>query len=53
MGGTSDKKLDLKLRVWRQTNTDDAGKFEEYDAKGISTDASFLEMIDIVNEDLM
>jgi succinate dehydrogenase / fumarate reductase iron-sulfur subunit len=42
--------LNLKLRVWRQKNSQDAGHFEEYDAPGISSDASFLEMIDIVNE---
>lgn len=50
MGGTSGKNLNLKLRVWRQKNPSDKGQFEEYDAKDISTDASFLEMIDIVNE---
>lgn len=50
MGGSNGKNINLKLRVWRQKNAADAGHFEEYDAKGISTDASFLEMIDIVNE---
>ena len=29
------KELNLKLKVWRQDNTDDSGRFEEYDAKGI------------------
>jgi succinate dehydrogenase / fumarate reductase iron-sulfur subunit len=53
MGGTSSKLLNLKLKIWRQKNAKDQGHFEEYDAKGISTDASFLEMIDIVNEDLI
>jgi succinate dehydrogenase / fumarate reductase iron-sulfur subunit len=52
MGGTSQKKLNLKLRVWRQKKGQ-PGHFEDYDAKGISTDASFLEMIDIVNEHLI
>ena len=32
------KELNLKLKVWRQDNTDDSGRFEEYDAKGIDTD---------------
>lgn len=53
MAGTDQRKLNLKLRVWRQNNTKDAGHFEEYDAKDISTDASFLEMLDIVNERLI
>lgn len=53
MGGTSQKKLNLKLRVWRQARPDQPGKFEDYDAPGISTDASFLEMLDIVNERLI
>ncbi len=52
MGGTDQRKLNLKLRVWRQTKSE-AGRFEEYDAKNISVDASFLEMIDMVNEDLI
>ena len=46
------KELNLKLKVWRQDNTDDSGRFEEYDAKGIDTDMSFLEMLDVVNEGL-
>jgi succinate dehydrogenase / fumarate reductase iron-sulfur subunit len=53
MGGTAQTKINLKLRVWRQTNPNTAGKFEEYDARDISTDASFLEMLDIVNERLI
>ena len=46
------KELNLKLKVWRQDNTDDSGRFEEYDAKGIDPDMSFLEMLDVVNEGL-
>ena len=46
------KELNLKLKVWRQDNTDDSGRFEDYDAKGIDTDMSFLEMLDVVNEGL-
>jgi succinate dehydrogenase / fumarate reductase, iron-sulfur subunit len=44
--------LNLKLKVWRQKNKQDKGNFVEYDAKGISEHASFLEMLDIVNERL-
>lgn len=46
------KTLNLTLRVWRQKGPDSAGKFETYKAKNISTDMSFLEMIDVINEQL-
>lgn len=45
--------MNLKLKIWRQKNKDDKGHFEEYNAKGISQDMSFLEMLDVVNEDLV
>ena len=44
--------MDLTLRVWRQAAPGVAGRFETYQAKRISPDASFLEMLDQVNEDL-
>lgn len=44
--------MDLTLRVWRQAKINAPGEFVEYPAKGIPKDASFLEMLDIVNEDL-
>jgi succinate dehydrogenase / fumarate reductase, iron-sulfur subunit len=44
--------MNLKLKVWRQKNAKTPGKMVEYDAKGISPDMSFLEMLDVVNEDL-
>jgi succinate dehydrogenase / fumarate reductase iron-sulfur subunit len=44
--------MDLTLRVWRQAGRDRPGDFAEYRARGISPDASFLEMLDIVNERL-
>ena len=53
MGGSSQKTLNLKLKVWRQKGPKDKGFFMEYEAKGISTDASFLEMMDVMNEDLV
>lgn len=49
----STKTINLKLRVWRQQSNGQEGRFEDYDAKGISTDASFLEMLDVVNEELV
>ena len=47
------KKLNLTLKVWRQKNADSAGKIETYAAKDIPEEASFLEMLDIVNEELV
>ncbi len=47
--------IDLRLHVWRQESADSSGKFEDYTkyAKEISTHASFLEMLDVVNERLV
>ena len=47
--------IDLKLHVWRQSGPRDGGRFEDYSehAKGISTHASFLEFLDVVNERLV
>jgi succinate dehydrogenase / fumarate reductase iron-sulfur subunit len=45
--------INLTLHVWRQKNAQDPGRFEEYAAKNISTEMSFLEMLDVVNEDLI
>jgi succinate dehydrogenase iron-sulfur subunit len=44
--------MNLTLRVWRQANASSAGRFEIYQARNISPDASFLEMLDVVNEEL-
>lgn len=46
------KNINLTLKVWRQNGQKDKGRFETYEAKGISTDMSFLEMLDVVNEKL-
>lgn len=45
--------MNLTLFVWRQKNTDDKGKLERYEAKDINHHMSFLEMLDVVNEDLL
>jgi succinate dehydrogenase / fumarate reductase iron-sulfur subunit len=45
--------MDLKLHVWRQESPTAKGRMETYEAKGISSHASFLEMLDIVNERLI
>jgi succinate dehydrogenase / fumarate reductase iron-sulfur subunit len=44
--------MDLTLQVWRQPSRTAEGKFVTYEAKDISPDASFLEMLDVVNERL-
>lgn len=44
--------MDLTLKVWRQAGPDAPGSFKEYKAEGVSPDASFLEMLDEVNEQL-
>ena len=45
--------MKLKLVVWRQASSDVSGKFEQYDVSNIDGDMSFLEMIDILNEQLI
>jgi succinate dehydrogenase / fumarate reductase iron-sulfur subunit len=50
---STEKHINLKLKVWRQKNQNDSGHFENYDANNISTDMSFLEMIDTVNQKLI
>lgn len=44
--------MNLKLRVWRQLNAASEGKMVQYEARDVSPDASFLEMLDVVNEEL-
>ncbi len=45
--------MNLTLYVWRQKDKNASGKMEKYDAKNISHHMSFLEMLDVVNEDLI
>ena len=45
--------MDFHLNIWRQPGPGKKGRFESYELKGISPDASFLEMIDILNERLI
>jgi len=46
------KTINLTLKVWRQKGSDNKGGFKTYYSRNISTDMSFLEMIDVVNEQL-
>jgi succinate dehydrogenase / fumarate reductase iron-sulfur subunit len=45
--------LNLKLRVWRQSGPENRGQFREYQLNGVSTHMSFLEMLDVLNEQLI
>ena len=45
--------INLTLEVWRQPEPGAPGRMERYEARDISTDMSFLEMLDVVNEDLI
>lgn len=45
--------MNFKLRVWRQKNADSDGKFVDYRLSNVSPDSSFLEMLDMLNEELV
>ena len=45
--------MNLTLKVWRQKNSTDKGGFETYEVSDISPDMSFLEMFDVLNEQLV
>jgi len=45
--------MNLILKVWRQPNSETKGKIETYPISNISPDMSFLEMMDVLNEQLM
>lgn len=53
MSHSSEKLLNLNLRVWRQKDNASRGEFHDYKLTGISTEMSFLEMLDILNEQLV
>jgi succinate dehydrogenase / fumarate reductase iron-sulfur subunit len=45
--------MNLTLHVWRQKSSGDAGRMVRYEAKNVNPDMSFLEMLDVLNEDLL
>src|SRR5574343_578975 len=45
--------MNLTLKVWRQKNCKETGRFETYQVKDISSEMSFLEMFDVLNEQLI
>ena len=44
--------MNLTLHIWRQKNRSDKGRFVRYRVEGVSPHASFLEMLDLLNEQL-
>ncbi len=49
----SEKNISITLKVWRQKNAQSAGQFDTYEMKGVSGSTSFLEMLDLLNEQLI
>ncbi len=47
------KGMNLSLKIWRQAGPQAPGSFLEHQAKGVTPDMSFLEMLDVVNEELI
>ncbi|WP_107039067.1 succinate dehydrogenase/fumarate reductase iron-sulfur subunit [Brumimicrobium mesophilum] len=45
--------MNLTLKIWRQQNSNDKGKMVDYQISDVSGDMSFLEMLDVLNEDLI
>ena len=45
--------LQLTLKIWRQKSSSESGAFETYDVKGLNSHMSFLEMMDVLNEQLI
>ncbi len=45
--------MNFTLKIWRQENARAKGRFEKYQVTGISADCSFLEMLDILNNQLI
>jgi len=45
--------MDFTLKIWRQKDSKSKGKFETYQVKDVPADASFLEMLDVLNEELI
>jgi succinate dehydrogenase / fumarate reductase iron-sulfur subunit len=52
VAANSNQPFNVTLRVWRQADARQSGKFVEYQAKGVNPNMSFLEMLDVVNDEL-
>ncbi|HEY0985104.1 MULTISPECIES: succinate dehydrogenase/fumarate reductase iron-sulfur subunit [unclassified Schlesneria] len=53
MSHAASKNLSLTLKIWRQAGPKQPGSLKTYNVSGISTDMSFLEMLDVLNEQLI
>lgn len=54
MGGSGNSKnLNLNLKIWRQSSSSSDGALKDYSMQNVSSDVSFLEMIDLLNQDLI
>ena len=45
--------MNLKLKIWRQDDQSNSGQFRDYEISKVSPDSSFLEMLDLLNEQLL
>ena len=45
--------MNLKLKIWRQDDQSNSGQFIDYEISQVSPDSSFLEMLDLLNEQLL
>ncbi|MCC6886091.1 MAG: succinate dehydrogenase/fumarate reductase iron-sulfur subunit [Ignavibacteriales bacterium] len=45
--------MNLSLKIWRQADKNSAGEFKDYTVNNVSPDMSFLEMLDVLNEELI
>lgn len=50
---SANREINITLKVWRQKNSQTKGNLETYELKKVSTDSSFLEMLDQLNEQLI
>lgn len=50
---SKEKNITVHLKIWRQKNRKDTGRFEDYELNNVSTGSSFLEMLDQLNEELV
>ncbi|MFK8137326.1 MAG: succinate dehydrogenase/fumarate reductase iron-sulfur subunit [Bdellovibrionales bacterium] len=53
MGSGNGKNIKINLKVWRQDGPTAEGRFENHDLENVSTDMSFLEMMDTLNEKII
>jgi succinate dehydrogenase / fumarate reductase iron-sulfur subunit len=49
---SQNKNMNVTLKIWRQKDTHSQGSFETYEMKNVSPNSSFLEMMDLLNDDL-